>query len=123
MPGLCWLVVVVVAAAEVIDGWWFDGRLSGQSGGKCPLLTQTAVERLIETNVACGDNASRGRVVDQVAISVGRVTDVNALKGRVFHLASLRCRDMHVGWAPEDTQATQVWDLTTDQGDWYPVDA
>ncbi len=103
MPELCWFVVVIVAAAEVIDGWWFNGRLSGQSGGKCPLLTQTAVERFIETNVTCGDNAPRGRVVDQVAISVGRIADVNALKGCVFHLATLRCRDMHVGWAPEDT--------------------
>jgi hypothetical protein len=102
MPGLRWFVVVVVAAAEVIDGWWFDGRLSGQSGGKCPLLTQTAVEGLIKTDMAGGDDTSGGWVVHQIPVGVGRVSDVHALKCCVFHFTTLGCGYMHVGWASKN---------------------
>jgi hypothetical protein len=85
-------LIIIIAAAEIIDGRFsnrFDGRLSGQHIGGCPLLTQTAVERLIETDMASSYNTPCGWVVYQIAIGVGRVTDVNALECRVFHFAAL----------------------------------
>ena len=56
----------------------FDGWLSGQM--MSPLLTQTPVERLVESDVACGHNAANCWVVDQVPVGVGRVTDQTPAK-------------------------------------------